>query len=165
MRKSAAVLGAMLLLALIPGCSEERAEAPERRAAREMAFRQACIARDLERRSEEDLELLEATLASADPGDPLGSIVAQTTRVALDFSRAFHRHAELRANGSAYLDSAANHAATAADSARYVQRAQAFAIRSPQPGTIEANVLADYQEKLLVALNDSNHRCNWDIPF
>lgn len=165
MRKILSAAGVVLLLALALGCTEERAEAPERRAAREMAYRQACIARDLERRSEEDVDLLEATLASADTGDALGSIVAQTTRVALDFSRAFHRHAELRANGSAYLDSAANHAATAADSTRYVQRAQQFAIRAPQPGTIEANVLADYQEKLLAALNDENHRCNWDLPF
>jgi hypothetical protein len=84
--------------------------------------------------------------------------------VTLQFARVFQRHAEVRATAYALVDSAANHAASSADSSQYLQRAGGFAINYPREGTVEANVLNSYETKFAEIMLDNEHRCNWDIP-
>jgi hypothetical protein len=156
-----------LIVAGLASCREEapRAPSPAALAQREAAYRQACVAGELAAVAEEDLEVLEALVESLDPADPAGELGLRTTFAAFDFARAYHGHAELRARAYAYLDSAVNHAATTADSARYIERAGAFSIRRPEEGTVEANVLTAYQANFSERLADDDHPCNWDLPF
>jgi len=158
---------ALIFTFAVAGCGDsgEAPPSPEQLAIREAAWRQACAARELESIAEGDIETLEASVEAFDPSDPIGAISRRAATAALEFGRAFHRHAELRNSAYAYVDSAMNHARTPTDSARYVERAGAFAIRAPDPNSLEANVIADYEQRIAVILNDEDHRCNWDTPF
>lgn len=158
-------LMAVAVVATACGDTDTRPESPLVRAEREAAYRQACAARLLAEEAEDDLQVLEETLAALDPSEPATQLGRQTTMAALGFARAYERHADLRRTAYAYMDSAVNHAATSADSARYIERAGAFSIRSPEEGTVEANVLASYQADLSAVLENANHPCNWDFPF
>lgn len=155
---------ALATLALAAGCSDG-GEAPEIRAQRESVHRQACVANILAERADDNVRTLIDALASADPSDPIGQITRRATESALEFARAYQRHAELRVGAYGYLDSAVNRAATPADSARYADRASSFLIRIPAEGTVEANVMNSYQNDFLALLSDPNHPCNWDFPF
>jgi hypothetical protein len=146
----------------------DRARGPESvevRFERVAAYRQACAARVLAERAQDDLETLTGTFDALDPDDPISQIASRTTGAALSFGRAYNDHAQLRATAYAYLDSAVNHSATAADSVRYIDRAGRFSIRLPAEGTVEANVFTNYQENLAALLSNPDHPCNWDIPF
>ncbi len=166
MKMRASLLAFALVLGAA-GCGDRgpRGESPEVRLQREGAFRQACAARLLAQRADSDLQLLESSYATVDPADPVAEISRRATLSAIEFSRAYQRHAELRVSAYAYLDSAVNHAASAADSARYIQRAGSFSPRFPAEGSIEGNVLSSYQANLLALLENVNHPCNWDFPF
>jgi hypothetical protein len=157
----------ILVLAALAGCREEvRLQLPQEiRAEREMAYRQWCVAAYIADEADEDLEILEATLANLLQGPDAGPMSQQATGAAIEFSRAYLQHAELRASAYANLDSAVNHSATSADSARFVSRAAAFSILLPQEGTVERNVLEAWQNNFVEMLRDEDHRCNWDIPF
>jgi hypothetical protein len=159
--------GLVVFLAVIASACDARTpsgDAPELRHQRLAAFRQACAARDLLLRAEDDMYTLGAVLAGVEATDdpPLGRGFAHAT---YEFARAFHQHAELRARAYAYLDSAVNHSASPTDSVRYIERAATFTIRLPAGGTVEANVLDRYQRELTATLADADHRCNWDLPF
>jgi hypothetical protein len=160
------VVVAMLSMA-IWGCDapEERPPTAAQLATREAAWRQACAARELATVSEDDISTLEASLGSIDPADPIGALSRRATEAALEFGRAFQRHAELRTRAYAQLDSAVNYATTTADSARFLERAATFTIRAPEPNTVEANVMESYVQRLNGILSDPDHRCNWDTPF
>jgi hypothetical protein len=151
----------------LAGCSDEGGDAPsaEQLVMRETAWRYACAARELETSAADDVATLEASLESIDPADPMAAITRQATGAALEFGNAFYRHAELRTGAYANRDSAVNSATVSADSVRYVDRAESFTIRVPREGTVEANVLARYEERLTAILQNEDHRCNWDTPF
>ncbi len=155
---------ALTSLAVVAACGD-RGEPPEARAQRESVHRQACVANVLADRANDNVQTLNDALAGADPSDPVGQITRQATASALEFARAYQRHSELRLGAYSYLDSAVNRANTAADSARYAERASSFLVRIPADGTVEANVLNSYQNDFLVLLSDPNHPCNWDFPF
>jgi hypothetical protein len=159
-----------LLLATLfaSGCGDRapRPEPPEIRFERVAAYRQACVSRILLTSAAEDLETLSEAARNVDAADPLGEFSRRATAAALTFAEAYHRHAELRALAYAQLDSAVNHAATAADSIRHLERASAFSsVRVPAEGTVEANVFISYQEGFGGLLGNPDHPCNWDIPF
>jgi hypothetical protein len=161
---------AFLILAsvtVVAACGDRaaRVESPEVRFERESAFRQACAARLLAQRAQNDLQLLEMASLGADPSDPAAEISRRATAAAVEYARAYERHAELRAGAYANLDSAVNHAETTADSTRFVQRAGSYSLRLPAEGTVEGNVLNSYQADLSSLLADVNHPCNWDFPF
>lgn len=160
------LLGMIFVTGLIAACGEqaEPEESAEHLADRRAAYRQACVARDLLANSEDDMATLEGLAAPAG-ADALGSIGARAAQSALEFSRAYHRHAELRSAAYANLDSAANHSTTTADSARFARRAESFSIRAPQPGSIEENVFRSYQTDFVSLLQDEDYPCNWDLPF
>jgi hypothetical protein len=154
-----------IALLVLGACRDDRAAVPAHvRAEREMAYRQACVARQLAVRADEDLELLEETVEGYDPADPMGAIGIQAANAALRFSRAYQAHADLRLAAHASLDSAANHAPTSADSLRHIQRAQTISIRVPVAGTVEANVFNSYMANFEAMLRDEDHPCNWDLP-
>jgi hypothetical protein len=158
------VLGGLLLVAA--GCERGPAEeTAERRFYREAAHRQACAARILAERAEDDLELLTVSVGSHQPDDPIADLSRRASQAALGFGQVYARHAELRALAYAYLDSATNHAKTAEDSTRFIQRANQFSVTAPVEGTIEANAITSYQANLAAFLADRDHPCNWDFPF
>ncbi|HUE95932.1 MAG TPA: hypothetical protein VMN39_04705 [Longimicrobiaceae bacterium] len=146
------------------GCGDGAREAsPEVMERREMTYRVACASRHLVAEATENEQMLEATLANADSSSVEGQLTVRTS--VLDFARAYGHHADLRAGVYAYLDSAVNHAATPADSARYAQRAGAFSTRRPTAGSIEENVIASYDRNIGAVLANEDHPCNWDLPF
>lgn len=156
----------LMLLVVIGGCADTGEEIPpEVRAEREISYRRACIARELVARAEDDVEVLAETLGNVDPADPLAAVTRSASEAALEFARAYGRHAELRASAYDLVNSAVNQSETSADSARLIEQAQNFSITIPAEGTVEANVLASYQTNLNTMLADEDHPCNWDIPF
>jgi hypothetical protein len=157
-----ALSGAFLigLATLLLGCGEESDEVPVSvRLERATAFRQACASAELLRTAQDDVATLESMAAVAASDNP-----TSPARATLQFARVFHRHAELRAGAYALLDSAARHSPTPADSQRFIQRAAAYSITYPAPGSVEDNVIRSYETKLGAILSDNDHRCNWDIP-
>lgn len=165
--RSAMMTAAALLM--LGGCGDQPAgeaaeDSPVNLAERRGAYRQACVAEDLAAQAEDDILTLEEVAAGAG-SDPVASLSARAAESALEFSRAYQRHAELRAAAYAHLDSAINHSVTTADSARYAQRAESFSIRAPQAGTVEENVFLSYQTNFIQLLQDEDYPCNWDLPF
>jgi hypothetical protein len=158
--------GAALGILLLTACADRpTAESPQVRFEKEAAYRQACAADVLARRAEDDLLVIQNAFPPENATDPVSEISRQAARAALDFARAYQRHAMLRATAYAYLDSAVNHAKTTADSARFVERSASITISTPVPGTLEENVIVKYQEDFSALLADQNHPCNWNFPF
>ena len=130
---------------LVAGCAERpAAESPQVRFEREVAYRHSCAANLLAQRADENLRTIEMVLAMDTASDPASQLSRRATQAAFDFSRAYQRHASLRASAYTFLDSAVNYARTSADS---------------------ANVIERYQQDLATLLADQNHACNWNFPF
>lgn len=168
MTKRFDLFGAFLIVAalLAAGCSEtgDREASPEVLNERRAAYRQACAASELAEIAGEDLLTLEQ-VAGNPSSDPLAALQRGAATAAVQYSRTYQGHADLREAAYAYLDSAANHSATPADSVRYHDRSNAFIVRLPVSGSVEENVFRSYQQKLVTLLQDGDHPCNWDLPF
>ena len=137
----------LLLTAVLAACGDDAGEpTADQLAAREGATRQACAADLLARRAEEELAVLEQL-----PG----------SQNIAGFQRAYRQHAILRNAVAARLDSALNHSPTPADSAAHIAGARAIQIRTPDPETVEANVIRSYDENLVTILAEADHPCNW----
>ena len=161
MRPTAAAL--ILPLLLLAACERPaRDAAPERTDAQVEAARRACIARELVAISEDEIEMLEATLGGGGE-DPAAQFTRQAQMAALEFARVLHQQASLRLGALAHADSAVNHAARSADSARHMQMASRYIVRPTERGTVEANALAEYERRFAQLLADEDHRCNWDV--
>jgi hypothetical protein len=156
----------LLLLALVLGsaaCERGPEEVPaEVQAARTEARRRACLSAELARAAEEDLQTLRETFDAVGAG-PAETLTRRAAQAAAEYAEAYRQHALLRQVAAANADSALNQAASPADSLRYQQQADRFVISAPEPGTIEANVIADYERKLAALLADEDHPCNWDL--
>lgn len=151
------------LLLLIVACEgEPETIPPEVAQRRQEAARGACVGSELLRRASDDVASLEETLASTSDA-PAAEVTRQAGMAALQFARAYLQHAELRAGRYAHIDSAYNHAQRTADSTRHVQAAQGLAIRAPEPGTLEANVIGAYDRNFAALFADADHPCNWDL--
>lgn len=164
MKKLGLILFAATALA---GCDAdgERTEDPETLNERRAAYRQACVAEALATQSADDIATIEDVLANIDTTNPLAEVNRMASTAALEFARAYEAHASLRESAYAYMDSAANHSRTTADSARFLDRASSFTIRSPRPGSVEENVIVSYQADFTAMLQNGDHPCNWDLPF
>lgn len=140
--------GWLLLAALAgAGCAERGARETDLAARRE-ASRSACIAAQISQQSEEQAAML------GRPGSaPVNAAAA--------FAQAFDEHARLRQAALAQLDSALNQSPTPGDSARHARAAASFEINAPEPGSVEANVFADYQRRFRTLAADAGHPCNW----
>jgi hypothetical protein len=137
----------LLLIVALAGCGEKDAAPTEKLPPeRALAARQACVAEQLEQGAEEDLKTLQTSVG--------GIGVTQ-------FAQAFLQHARLRVAGFSQADSALNHSPTPRDSARHMAAANRYEIITPDPGSLEANVLASYEQKANAILADSDHVCNW----
>lgn len=150
----------MLLLLCLLGaaCGDDAADTElteEAAAERAQAERLACLTAELERRAEADLQSLEQMTAMLPAG------VGSAREATLQFQRVLAEQAQLGARAAAYTDSALNHAARPADSARYAALAAGFRTRAPEPGTIEANARSAYQQALAELAADPDHPCNW----
>lgn len=153
----------LALLISTAGCDRGPAEVPaEVQQARRDARRQACASAELARTAEEDLQTLEQSFASIGDG-PTGAITRQTGQAAIEYAAAYRQHALLRLGAAARTDSALNYSPTSADSARYAGQAEQFVISMPERGTVEANVIMDYERKIAALLADEDHPCNWDF--
>ena len=156
----------LLATAALVGCTEggERAETPETLNERRAAYRQACVAEALATQAADDIATIEGVLANIDTTNPLAEVNRMASAAALEFARAYEAHANLRRSAYAYMDSAVSHSRTTADSARFLERASSFTIRSPGAGTVEENVLVSYQADFTAMLQNGDHPCNWDLP-
>lgn len=153
----------VLVLVLAAACERGSEELPaEVQAARVDAQRRACLTAELARAAEEDLQTLQETFESVGEG-PAATLTRRAAQAATEYAQAYRQHAVLRQAAAATADSALNHAATSADSLRLQERANRFVISAPEPGTIEANVIADYERKLAALFADQDHPCNWDL--
>jgi hypothetical protein len=154
---------ALALTALLAaGCRPDAPGAePQRTAAQHEAARRACVAAEMIALSEDEIETLQATLG--DGADTGPAIPRQAQRAALQFAQVVHQYALLRHSALAHVDSALNHAARSADSARHVAAAERFVPRPAELGTVEANARAEYERRFTRVLEDADHRCNWDV--
>lgn len=142
----------LLVLIGAAACGGGEPEEPAGRTRQQqLAARHACAGEKLAGEAQEDLALLEQTMSAA-PG---------AGDAATSFARAFAQHAQLRAAAYAQTDSALNHAGSPQDSAQHMAAATRFEIRAPRAGTVEANVMRSYEEKLNAVLVDDDHPCNW----
>ncbi len=158
MTRSRLTLAFVTSVIALAACAEDSVD-PAVRGQREAAYRQACVARVLADRAESDLETMNAALQSDD------EFTRMAASAAVAFNGAYLRHAEIRLSAYAHLDSAVNHARTPADSMAYSARALSFSIVPPAEGSLEANVITNYDGNLRALLFDPNHPCNWDFPF
>ena len=115
-----------------------------------LATRHACAAEELANTAAEDLATIESGFAGGAAPEALSA-----------FARAYLQHAQLRMLAYAQTDSALNHAADAQDSTRHAQAAAKLEIIAPREGSIEANVMASYDQKAAAILRDTDHPCNW----
>ena len=145
------------LLALVAACDDGPAEVPpEVREARREAASRACLSAELARTAQDNVQTLETTFGGeTTAGSAAGAVAA--------YARAFLQHATLRELAYAHRDSALNHAASPEDSLRHEEQAGQITILSPQPGTLEANVIEDYERQLAALVADEDHPCNWDL--
>lgn len=128
--------------------------------ARREAMRRACIANQLLQVSDDELSTLQQTTGEA--GGSVGAGMPQSAATAaLAFSRAFNQHAQLRTAAYAQTDSALNHSPTPADSARHAAHAARFELIAPDPESMEANVITNYEQRFAAIYNDARHPCNW----
>jgi hypothetical protein len=156
-------LGLLIVLLAAVACEPRAEGTPARTAEQEEAARMACIAAELVRTADEQIDLIEASLPPDVETSPQVQAVYQAQISALQFAHAIHDHALLRHSALAHADSALNHASGAADSTRHVESATAFTTRPPEQGSIEANVAGEYERRFARVRADEDHRCNWDI--
>jgi hypothetical protein len=160
----ASVTFAMAVLAgSIAGCERGGSELPaEVTRAREQAARRSCVAEAMLRRASADVADLQDAVQGSSGDTPGAELTRRAGVAALQFARAYQQHAELLAAGYAHVDSALSYSRRAADSVQHAQMAQRLSIRRPEPGTIEANVIAAYDRDFASLLNDADHPCNWE---
>ncbi len=150
------------MVLLVAACEPRQDQAAAARSpAQEEAARGLCIATELVRASDEEIDLIEASL----PADIETNIQAQRTWqpqiAALQFAQVLYDHAMLRRAAVAHVDSALNRAP--ADSARHMQTATRYTPGPAEPGTLEANVAQEYERRYDRMRTDEDHRCNWDL--
>ena len=115
--------------------------------ARHEATRNACISQQLVQRAESNLQTLEATG------------VAGVVR----YAQAYLQHAQFRASAAAQADSAANFSPQPGDSARHAQAAARHVVSRPEPGSVDANVNAQYEREFAEIRTNPDHPCNWNF--
>jgi len=129
-------------------------------ASRGEAARRACIANQLSMDSDDELSTLQQST-----GEVGGSVEARLPQsaatAALTFARAYNQHASLRTAAYAQVDSALNHSPTPADSARHASSAARFELMAPEPGSVEENVIRNYEQRFAAIYSDARHPCNW----
>jgi hypothetical protein len=155
------ILPLFSLLILLTACGEWGRKVPEEvTAARKEATRRACIANQLSQKSDDEVKTLEQTAGLAAPA--VGQNVPQSAAAAaLAFARAYNQHAQLRTAAYAQVDSALNYSPAPADSARHAANAAKFELSAPEPGSVEANVIENYEQRFAAVYNDPRHPCNW----
>jgi hypothetical protein len=156
-------LGFLVVVLLAVACEPRSEVTTGRTAEQQEVARRACIATELVRTSDEEIDLIEASLPAGVETSPEVQAMYQTQISALRFAQALYDHALLRHGALAHADSALNHARGAADSTRHVESAAAYSIRAPERGSIEANAIVEYERRFARISADGDHRCNWDI--
>lgn len=153
LRRRRRPIRALLPIALVVAAAcadDETGPSEEQLQTRELAAREACITERLALRAQDELQTLEQLMVVSGP---------------IEFQRAYAHHATLRRTASAHADTALNHAATPADSARHAGLAQDFQIRLPEAGSVEANVIQSYDTNFAAIFNDADHPCNWQAEL
>ena len=150
----------LMLPVLAMGCTDEQSSERERELTEltNAAQRSACIGTELLEKARSDYATLRGTAA----GSETNPAIAQAVQASIAFSRANLQHAEIRQSVYANMDSAYNLASTPPDSVRYVQRADAIEISTPEPGSVEANVMNAYNQDFDVLAGDPDFPCNWE---
>lgn len=153
----------VLALLALTACDRGPEEVPpEVLAARQEASRRACVANEVLQRAADELATLQQ--AAQLGAGPAGELGRRAAGAALEYAQAYYQHAELRAAAVIQIDSAMSHSPTGADSLRHVRSAQQLSPRTPEPGTLEANVFTAYQQDFGSIYTDPDHPCNWETP-
>lgn len=161
MRKGLAVL---TVLVSVAACEPQREEAdPGRTPLQEEAARRACIAEELVRVADDEIDTIEASLPADIESSAQSQVVWQAQLSALQFAQVLRDHALLRRAALSHADSALNHSRSAQDSTRHMQTAESYASLQPEPNTLEANVANEYERRFARIRSDEDHRCNWDL--
>lgn len=147
MRKSPLVL--LLAVAAACGGSDDEGAPVMSEASREAA-RRACISARLAQQTTDELQTLEQMSGT-------GQLTV--------FSRALNQHALLREVAYAHQDSAFRFSPTPQDSARHARLSDQYQISLPNPGSVEENVIRDYERKFAIIYNDQDHPCNWEAEL
>lgn len=142
----------LTLPVLLAACDREPDESPQRHEARVAASRNACVAEELAIRARERLASLD-TIAALSGG------VGGMMRAPHEYATVGWNFAELRMRALAYADSALS-ADTPADSTRYARRGAQFVTRPAEPGTVDANVAAEWRRNFEATRADPRHYCN-----
>ena len=161
-RLAAALIACALALPLA-ACDDGSPEDSEGARNRLLAARRACVAAEVHRRALSDVRDLEETVAGSGSDSPAAEMTRRAGAAALEFARAFEQHARLRTEAYAHVDSALNYSSRATDSVRHVEIARTMSIRTPEPGTLEANVIQAYEREMNTLAADQDHPCNWEL--
>lgn len=143
---------AALLALVLMGCGD-RAPSPDALA----ASRSACQHEALWDDAQQELAALQLDTTTMGR-DPAAVFRLHAAQVARQFAAASVRHAEVQFRHAAYLDSAANTSSAEARQ-RFEREAARFAVRTPNPGSVEENVARDYARDLARLRADSSHAC------
>jgi hypothetical protein len=145
----------LVLAAALAACGRDAGEDPARREIRVAASRNACVAEELAIRARENLASLDTLAASGGVAGPM--------QAAYTYAQVYRNFAELRLSSMAYMDSAVS-APAAADSARYMRRAEQFSTRPAEPGTVDANVANAWRRSFEEMRANPEHYCNQAPP-
>ena len=123
----------LVVAVAITGCRADAGTPPEVMEERAEAARNACVAEELLRRANDQIEALEDSYAQAEVAGDAGALLRQTATSALRFAEVYLQHAQLHSTVLAHVDSATNHVERQADSLRHVRAAEAFTMTRPAP--------------------------------
>lgn len=129
-------------------------ESPARKAAREQARRNSCVAAELALSAKERVARLDTQLVAAQGSPMLGVLQAS-----YQFASAYHQYADAFSRAADLADSAA-FARSKGDSTQYAQQAQRIRPTFPTAGTVQGNAAARFASDMQTAEANPDHPCN-----
>jgi len=144
------VAALLLAAAAATACGESQAK----KASRQLARRNSCVAAELALSAKERAAKLDTQMV-ATQGSPLNSVLQASAQ----FSTAYRQYADAYSRSADLADSAAS-APARRDSAEYAKQAAQARPVLPVGGTVEGNAAARFTADMEAALNNPDHPCN-----
>jgi len=129
-------------------------ESPARKAAREQARRNSCVAAELALSAKERVARLDTQLVANQESPMLGVL-----RASYQFASAYREYAEAYSRSADLADSAA-FAGSRRDSATYAQQAQRVRPLLPPAGSVQGNAANRFSTDMQAAEANPDHPCN-----
>jgi hypothetical protein len=144
------VAALLLAAAAATACGESQA----RKASRQLARRNSCVAAELALSAKERAAKLDTQLVAAQ-GTPLQSVLQASAQ----FSAAYQQYAQAFSRSADLADSAA-YARAERDSVELARQAAQAKPALPLVGSVEGNAAARFSADMQEALNNPDHPCN-----